>query len=209
MERCASLQFPGRVGRTKGSYLPDVVTDEQLVEQSLAGSELAFSELVERYQERLLRYLLTRSGNRADAEDAVQDTFISAYRYLYSFNPRWRFSTWIYRIAIRNAARQSNREVQAVDDFVDDDAADPLEECIVASDRENVWLTAKRLLNPDAYSAMWMRYVEDMSIKEVARAMDKTQSWAKVTLLRGRRSLSAELADGTAAEAGRESYGRI
>ena len=209
VERCASLQFPGWVGRTKGSYLPDVVTDEQLVEQSLAGSELAFSELVERYQERLLRYLLTRSGNRADAEDAVQDTFISAYRYLYSFNPRWRFSTWIYRIAIRNAARQSNREVQAVDDFVDDDAADPLEECIVASDRENVWLTAKRLLNPDAYSAMWMRYVEDMSIKEVARAMDKTQSWAKVTLLRGRRSLSAELADGTAAEAGRESYGRI
>jgi len=189
-----------------------VVSDEKLVEQSLAGSELAFSELVERYQERLLRYLLTRSGNRADAEDAVQDTFISAYRYLYSFNPRWRFSTWIYRIAIRNAARQSNKGAQAVDDYADyadDDAADPLAKCIVASDRENVWLTAKRLLNQDAYAAMWMRYVEDMSIKEVARAMDKTQSWAKVTLLRGRRSLSAELADGASAEAGRQSYGRI
>jgi RNA polymerase sigma-70 factor (ECF subfamily) len=186
-----------------------VVSDEKLVEQSLAGSELAFSELVERYQERLLRYLLTRSGNRADAEDAVQDTFISAYRYLYSFNPRWRFSTWLYRIAIRNAARQSNACVQALDDYADDHASDPLEECIVASDRENVWLTAKRLLNQDAYAAMWLRYVEDMSIKEVARAMDKTQSWAKVTLLRGRRSLSAELADGTGAEARRENYGRI
>ena len=159
-----------------------MVTDEQLVEQSLAGSELAFSELVERYQERLLRYLLTRSGNRADAEDAVQDTFISAYRYLYSFNPRWRFSTWIYRIAIRNAARQSRADVQEVDEIVDDNASDPLEECIDASVRENVWLTAKRLLN---------------------------QSWAKVTLLRGRRTLSAELADGASAEAGRESYGRV
>jgi RNA polymerase sigma-70 factor (ECF subfamily) len=186
-----------------------VVTDEQLVEQSLAGSELAFSELVERYQERLLRYLLTRSGNRADAEDAVQDTFISAYRYLYSFNPRWRFSTWIYRIAIRNAARQSRTDVQDVDEIVDENASDPLAECIDASDRENVWLTAKRLLNQDAYTAMWMRYVEDMSIKEVARAMERTQSWAKVTLLRGRRTLSAELADGAAAEAGRESYGRV
>ena len=92
---------------------------------------------------------------------------------------------------------------------MDDNASDPLEECIDASVRENVWLTAKRLLNQDAYTAMWMRYVEDMSIKEVARAMEKTQSWAKVTLLRGRRSLSAELADSEPAEARRENYGRI
>jgi RNA polymerase sigma-70 factor (ECF subfamily) len=186
-----------------------VVTDEKLVEESLAGSELAFSELVERYQERLLRYLLARSANRADAEDAVQDTFISAYRYLYSYNPRWRFSTWIYRIAIRNAARQSGRDVQDVDGIADEDATDPLEEYIVASDRENVWLTAKRVLNQDAYEAMWLRYVEDMSIKEIARALDKTQSWTKVTLLRGRRSLSAEFANNVPAEARRESYGRI
>ncbi len=186
-----------------------MVTDEKLVEESLAGSELAFSELVERYQERLLRYLLTRSGNRADAEDAVQDTFISVYRYLYSYNPRWRFSTWIYRIAIRNAARQLKGDVLAVDEIADEDAPDPLEDCIVASDRENVWLAAKRLLNQDAYAAMWLRYVEDMSIREVARALDKTQSWTKVTLLRGRRSLSTELADGEPAEARRENYGRI
>lgn len=186
-----------------------MVTDEQLVEDSLAGSALAFSELVERYQERLLRYLVTRSGNRADAEDAVQDTFISAYRYLYSYNPRWAFSTWIYRIAIRNAARQSERDVPVVADVADEGAPDPLEECIVASDQENVWLTAKRLLNQDAYAAMWLRYVEDMSIKEVARALDKTQSWTKVTLLRGRRSLSTELSESASAAAQRESYGRI
>jgi len=186
-----------------------VITDEQLVVESLAGSTLAFSELVERYQERLLRYLLTRVTNRADAEDAVQDTFISAYRYLYSFNPQWRFSTWIYRIAIRNAARQSRSEVHDVAAMVDEDAPDPLEECIVASERENVWLTAKRHLNQDAYVAMWLRYVEDMSIKEVAMALDKTQSWTKVTLLRGRRTLSAELAQGASASARRASYGRI
>jgi len=186
-----------------------VVSDEQLVVESLAGSALAFAELVERYQERLLRYLQTRATNRADAEDAVQDTFISAYRYLYSFNPRWRFSTWIYRIAIRNVARQSRGETYDVEAIVDEDATDPLEECIVASEKENVWLTAKRVLKEDAYSAMWLRYVEDMSIKEVARALDKTQSWTKVTLLRGRRSLSTKLSDGTSEAVRRESYGRI
>lgn len=186
-----------------------MISDEQLVEESLAGSALAFSDLVERYQERLLRYLLTRSGNRADAEDAVQDTFISAYRYLYSYNPRWRFSTWIYRIAIRNVARQPQGEIRDVDVIADENAPDPLEECIVACERENVWLTAKRLLNQDAYAAMWLRYVEDMSIKEIARALDKTQSWTKVTLLRGRRSLSAELTEGASGAAGRQIYGRI
>ncbi len=186
-----------------------MTTDEQLVMESLAGSTLAFTELVERYQERLLRYLLTRATNRADAEDAVQDTFISAYRYLYSFNPQWRFSTWIYRIAIRNAARQSGGEVADVEDIADEDAPGPLEACIAASNRENVWLTAKRLLNQDAYAAMWLRYVEDMSIKEVARALDKTQSWTKVTLLRGRRSLSAELSDETSVTARRANYGRV
>jgi RNA polymerase sigma-70 factor (ECF subfamily) len=186
-----------------------VVTDEKLVEESLGGSELAFSELVARYQERLLRFLLTRCRNRADAEDAVQDTFISAYRYLYSYNPRWRFSTWIYRIAIRNALRQSKDDMRAVDALADENAPDPLEACIVVSEHENVWLTAKRLLSEDAYAAMWFRYVEDMSIKEVARALDRTQSWAKVTMLRGRRSLSAELGDDQTAEARRENYGRI
>jgi RNA polymerase sigma-70 factor (ECF subfamily) len=186
-----------------------MVSDEQLVAESLAGSTLAFAELVERYQERLLRYLQTRATTRADAEDAVQDTFISAYRYLYSFNPRWRFSTWIYRIAIRNAARQSKGDTYDVEAIIDEDAPDPLEECIVASDKENVWLTAKRLLNQDAYAAMWLRYVEDMSIKEIARAMEKTQSWTKVTLLRGRRSLSAELSDDVSEAARRENYGRI
>lgn len=185
-----------------------MVSDEQLVEQSLAGSELAFSELVERYQERLLRFLITRSATRSDAEDAVQDTFISAYRYLHSFNPRWRFSTWVYRIAIRNVVREPRDDVPA-DSLADDDAVDPLAACIVASDRENVWWTAKRLLGREAYTAMWLRYVEDMSIKEIARALDKSQSWAKVTLLRGRRSLSAELADDDREEARSENYGRI
>ena len=186
-----------------------MISDEKLVEESLAGSELAFSELVDRYQEKLLRYLLTRCRSHADAEDAVQDTFISAYRYLHSYNPRWRFSTWIYRIAIRNAARQSSRDVPGGDLASDENSPDPLEASIARSERENVWRTARQLLTQDAYAAMWLRYVEDMSIKEIARALDKTPSWAKVTLLRGRRSLSAELGDGAAAETRRENYGRI
>jgi RNA polymerase sigma-70 factor (ECF subfamily) len=186
-----------------------VQTDEQLVEASLQGSDVAFDELVRRYQERLLRFLLTRSASREDAEDAIQDTFINAYRYLYSFNPRWRFSTWLYRIALRNIARQT---AMCITDAADVESmpaisGDPLQACLEADDRSNVWLTAKVVLPDDAYAALWLRYVEDMPVRDVARTLDKSVSWAKVTLMRGRRRLEAELSDVAAAAARSESYG--
>jgi len=186
-----------------------VTSDEQLVEQALAGSALAFAELVDRYQDRLLRFLLARAASRPDAEDAVQDTFISAYRYLHSYNPKWRFSTWIYRIAIRNAVRQPDAEQLDAGDVEDRDAADPLQACIDAAERDNAWLTAKRVLSDEAYAAMWLRYAEDLSIREVAQALDRTQSWAKVTLLRGRRALGEALSEAADAADRRENYGRI
>ena len=182
-------------------------SDEQLVEASLSGTTAAFDELVSRYQERLLRFLLTRSASRADAEDAVQDTFINAYRYLASFDPRWRFSTWIYRIAIRNLARQRRPEWQETDDtLVSDD--DPLRNCIEMSERENIWLAARSLLSEEVYAATWLRYVEDLSVKEISRALHKSQSWTKVNLLRARRRLTAALNHVPPKKtAQRESYG--
>jgi len=183
-----------------------VVTDEQLVAAAQQGSVAAFSELVERYQGRLFRFLLARCRNPADAEDAIQDTFMNAYRYIDSFNPRWRFSTWLFRIALRNAAK-TTRISDALQDEMPGDSADPLEACIVDSDRRNLWSTARSLLSADAYSAMWLRYVEDMSVREVARALGRPASWTKVILLRSRRRLSAEIASVHAARADGEAYG--
>ncbi len=184
-----------------------MVSDEQLVEASLNGRAAAFDQLVDRYQDRLLRFLLTRSASHADAEDAVQDTFINAYRYLSSFNPQWRFSTWIYRIALRNLGRQKRPELQESSEIlVSKD--DPLRACIENSERENVWITAKQILSDEVYAAMWLRYVEDLSVKEVSRALDKSHSWTKVNLLRARRKLAGALNEISETEkTPRESYG--
>ena len=164
-------------------------TDEELVTACLDGSAGAFDALVDRYQERLLRFLVTRTGSRADAEDAIQDTFISAYRYLSSFNPRWRFSTWLYRIALRNAARQQRPDWQALEEEPQG-GPDPLEACIAQSERQNVWVVARRVLNEDSYNALWLRYVEDLPVREVSRALDRSVSWTKVGLMRSRRRLA-------------------
>ena len=82
-----------------------MIKELQLIDAAKAGSADAFADLVLRYRDRLLRFLLTRCASYADAEDALQDTLINAYRYLHSYDPRWRFSTWLYRIAIRNAQK--------------------------------------------------------------------------------------------------------
>lgn len=184
-----------------------MLTDEQLVDASLEGSDKAFGELVERYRERLLRFLVTRSVSQEDAEDATQDTFISAYRYLYSFDKRWRFSTWLYRIALRNVSRQVKKTILSGQDAATlaDESADPLQTCLADSDKDNVWLTARSKLSTEAFAAMWLRYVEDMSVKEVSRALEKSVSWTKVTLMRSRRTLEAELSEVTPARS--ESYG--
>ena len=172
------------------------MSDEQdLIEAAKGGSVIAFTELVHSYRDNLLRFLLTRCESYADAEDALQDTFMNAYRYLASYDPRWRFSTWLYRIAIRNAANLRRAMVTELGELRDEEA-DPLAQAIEASERENLWLVARRVLNDEVYTAMWLRYVEDMSIKDVAAVLERSTSWAKVNLLRARKALDAELKDG-------------
>jgi RNA polymerase sigma-70 factor (ECF subfamily) len=169
------------------------VSDElKLIAAAKAGSADAFADLVRAYRVRLLRFLLTRSPSYADAEDVLQDTLVAAFRYLHSYDPRWRFSTWLYRIAIRNAAKLRGPELVEIGDLRDQEN-DPLQQCIADSETENLWVSARQLLNDEVYSAMWLRYAEDMSVNDISRALDRSASWTKVNLMRGRRVLGTHL----------------
>lgn len=180
-------------------------SDEQLVDDALAGNDAAFGELVERYRGRLLRFLVTRAASRDDAEDALQDALVNAYRYLGSFDRRWRFSTWLYRIAIREAA--GRRHGPAAEAPPAEAAEDPLAACIAASERENLWLTARQRLPAETCAALWLHYVEDLSLADVGRALDRSLPWVKVALHRGRRRLKGELNPGGDEKTKREAYG--
>jgi RNA polymerase sigma-70 factor (ECF subfamily) len=75
------------------------LTDSELVDKVLRNREY-FRCIVERYDNKLLRYILRiTSVNKEDAEDILQDIFISAYKNLNNFNKDLKFSSWIYRIA--------------------------------------------------------------------------------------------------------------
>ncbi|MGI9272639.1 MAG: RNA polymerase sigma factor [Woeseiaceae bacterium] len=167
-------------------------SETALIAAAKRGSVDAFTDLVSVYREGLLRFLVTRTLSYADAEDALQDTMINAYRYLNSYDPKWRFSTWLYRIAINNAIKARNIETVEIGDLRDEEGG-PLEQCIAASERQNLWLNAQRVLSDEVYTAMWLRYVEDMSVSDIAAILERSISWTKVNLLRARRLLDAEM----------------
>ena len=86
--------------------------DADVVAAFLAGEELAFELLVERYQTRLLNFIYRTIGDREKAEDLVQEVFIRVYRHLHRFDASKKFSTWIYTIAsnlAKNELRNRSR----------------------------------------------------------------------------------------------------
>lgn len=173
------------------------MTDEQqLVSAAKNGSSEAFNKLLLLYQNRLYRFLLTRCSVQSDAEDVLQETFISAFKYMHTYDERWKFSTWLYRIALRKAATFTSSTTQL--DEVSDEAADPLQACLEMSERENLWLAAKRILPDELFAAMWLRYAEDMDLADISKVLGRTVSWTKVSLMRGRNRLKSELADDVA-----------
>ena len=86
--------------------------DSGVVAAFLAGDRRAFTELVERYQNRLLNFVYRTTGDRERAEDLVQETFIRVYRHLHRFDQSKKFSTWVYTIAsnlAKNELRNRSR----------------------------------------------------------------------------------------------------
>jgi RNA polymerase sigma-70 factor, ECF subfamily len=82
--------------------------DFVLVERVLSGDKRAFEPLVRRHERRVFRVALAILGNAEDAEEAMQDSFIRAFRHLDQFRKEARFSTWLTRIAVNQAIEKRN-----------------------------------------------------------------------------------------------------
>src|SRR5919107_2807485 len=97
-----------------GRAAPTDPTDADVVERVLGGDTEAYAVLVRRYHGRCLRYAERILRNHADAEDAVQETFLRAYDALGRYEERSRFAAWLFRILVNQcraaAARRGRRE---------------------------------------------------------------------------------------------------
>lgn len=166
-------------------------TETQLIALAKGGDSAAFCELASCYRDQLFRFLWLRCGQRADAEDAVQEALISAWRYLNTYDERWQFSTWLYRIALRKLP--TGKPVTTGLDNIgtsDDDIEQLLE-------RANLWRVARQTLKPEALTALWLYYGEGATHRDIAHALSRSLAWVKVNLMRSRNRLAAVLGEQT------------
>jgi RNA polymerase sigma-70 factor (ECF subfamily) len=180
-------------------------TDEELAARAAVGSRSAFDELVSRHNLRLFHFLRSRSASDEDVEDLVQETFLKAFRNIGRYDARWKFSTWLYTIAVRTSiSRHRRTKVTAVPleaEELEHPAPGPQEALIrkeEARNAGNIWLLA-RTLRPNEYEALWLRYAEEMPLQEIARTMKRSSVGVRVLLHRARLKLGKKLREASPA----------
>jgi RNA polymerase sigma-70 factor (ECF subfamily) len=100
------------VAKTTPNAAP--VSDERLVRLALDGDRQAFEQLVRRHQTGLVNHLFRQTGQRELAFDLAQEVFLKVYTALPRFNPKYRFTTWVYRIATNRAIDLMRRKTVPV-----------------------------------------------------------------------------------------------
>jgi RNA polymerase sigma-70 factor, ECF subfamily len=171
--------------------------DSEIVEQILKGNHGAYQQLVERHSRLLFRLAYRITGNSSDAEDAVQETFLRAYRKLDSFDDRASFATWIQRIAANyslDLLRSRKRQVDPGEDFpqVADQAPQP-DRLLLNSQLRQSLDNGLRALTEQERSAFVLRHYEGQSISEISAALDIGESAAKHSVFRAVRKLRSFL----------------
>jgi len=179
------------------------MTDEEMVAQVLRGETGMFEVIMLRHNQ--LLYHVARAILRDDsqAEDVVQDAYVSAYEHLAQFAGRAKFSTWLTRIAVNEALAQFRRSgrYEQLESASEEkgDRMDGFASPMLNPEQQASTSEMRRLLErsidalPDAYRAVvMMRDVEEMSTIETAHALDTTEESVKTRLHRARKLLRSE-----------------
>ena len=181
--------------------------EQVLVDAARAGDVNAFSELVNRYERRILRLAKRITQNDEDAEDVLQDAFLKAYENLDRFQGNSKFYTWLVRIAVNEALmklrkRKSDRTVP-LDEPMDTGEETVQREIAVwdgnpeqkysQTELHGILEEAIQGLTPSYRTVFVLRDVEDMSTEETAEALDLSIPAVKSRLLRARLQLREKL----------------
>lgn len=186
---------------TASATRPKDLDDAALVERAQAGDSTAFDELVRRYEGKVFHLTRRILGDPDEAEDALQETFLSAYRGLPRFKREAKFSTWIFRIATNAALmrlRKRRPDVVSLDQPLASDAdhdASPLElrdwsatpdEELADQETRVAMDQAIAALPPELAAVFVLRDVEGLSNEETAEATGLSLAAAKSRLHRAR-----------------------
>jgi RNA polymerase sigma-70 factor, ECF subfamily len=146
-------------------------SDGQLVRRVLAGDVDAYAVLVARYRDRYARYAVHMLGSREDAEEALQDAFVRAYRSIARCDDPERFGAWLFRILVNRCRTSGARRTRRWRTVVEDEVAVLSAAVPSAADavgwREELDRALARL-EADQREAFLLKHVEDLSYEEMS-----------------------------------------
>jgi RNA polymerase sigma-70 factor, ECF subfamily len=185
-------------------------SDHDLIALARTGSEKAYRELLDRYQRPVFSLVYRMVRDRELAEDLAQETFVKVFNHLERFNPKYKFSSWIFKIASNLAIdtlRKKEPETVSLDGSRSATTAEQAEatRITVATSDENPeeFLEAKELgeeieraiaeLRAEYRTAILLRHVEGRPYEEIAEIMGVPLGTVKTFIHRARAELRASL----------------
>lgn len=184
-------------------------SDEEVVLRVRAGETQLFELLMRRYNRRLYGTVNAILHNDADAEDAVQQAYVNAYRHLGQFEGRARFSTWLTRIAVYEALARRRRAHDTPLEWNGDEQVGQAKSALPDPERQayagelGVLLDSALAALPPRYQSVFvLREIDGLNTTETARQLRLTEATVKTRLHRARSLLQRALSGVTSAEAG-------
>lgn len=180
------------------------ITDEVLIARFQDGDVQAFDTLVRRYKDQLLNYVYRFVGNRNDAEDLVQETFLRVYKNKHYYKEIAKFSTWVYTIAGNLAKtelrRRKRRKIFSVSNFVNEerdydipDLAKNPESEVDGFLKDDIIQKAIEKLPAKFKEVILLRDVQGFAYEEISQILSIPLGTVKSRVNRGRLKLQEDL----------------
>lgn len=166
--------------------------------QALGGSQSAFEQIVGRYQRPVISLIARITGDRTQAEDLAQETFVKAFRNLAAFDTTRRLSSWLFRIAHNTAidAMRRSRPRTASTDAIPiasgpgEPAAPPGPDPVERQELGRALEAALAELRSDQRAAIVLRYENGLSFDEIGAVLGVPEATARSHVHRARKDLA-------------------
>jgi RNA polymerase sigma-70 factor (ECF subfamily) len=167
-------------------------SDEEYIAAFLRGDELAFRELLERYQEPVLGLLQRMTRDRQAAEDLFQEVFLKVFRQVASLRDRTRFRVWLFRIAVHQARRFFEQHKRMADMSVADQSIGQEPDVVERDDLLARVRDAVELLPERQREVVVLRAYQGLSYEEIAEALGVTAENARANFYQGMKKLKRD-----------------
>lgn len=183
----------------------DAIT-KRIIQDVKKGDQQAFTDLVELYKDKVYQISYRMVGNVHEAQDIAQEAFLRAYMNIETYDVNRKFSTWLFRIATNLSIDRLRKkkpdfylehEVEGTNGLTLSSqlaATDELPEDQVITHELQDWIQGEILQLPSKYrSAIVLKYIEDLSLKEISEILDLPIATVKTRIHRGREALRKRL----------------